>query len=74
MEYTKLVSLIISGKNLGSCSEMCAVACATEDLSKAPSPYNSSINTAWDRLNTSLRKTVNLYRREQGFESRETRY
>lgn len=78
MDAAKLRSLIESGKNLGSCSEMCAVACATGDISKAPEPYNSDINAAWDRLSTSQRETVNAYRREKGFpalnESRETRY
>lgn len=66
MEYTKLVTLIQSGKNLGSCSEMCAVACATEDISKAPEPYNSDIHAAWNRLNQDQRKTVNEYRSRFG--------
>ena len=69
MDYSKLVEMIHSEKNLWSTTENCAIACATGDLSRAPAPYRESIDKAWVQLDASQQITVNEYRENRGLKA-----
>jgi hypothetical protein len=66
MDIARLIRMIHSDKNLWSATENCAIACATDDLSRAPEPYQECVALAWKQLDINQQKAVNLYRRGQG--------